>query len=156
MIWMSLKIIQKCSVTVLQNCFVKTWIMQKRVVPTPTKNLDTVFLKSYRIWYDIVQKLKRIAVHSTFFSMFFFTACQQSCGKVMFLFMFVCPQGGPQVTITHDVSDLTIQGPKPPYPRTSDMGSLPGPALPPPSNLFTWGPQPPPILTSGGHWSTYV
>ena len=33
------------------------------------------------------------------------TACQRSCGKVMFSYVSVCPQGGeiPHVTFTHDV-----------------------------------------------------
>ena len=41
------------------------------------------------------------------------TACQQSCRKVMFSVASVSPSSFPRgchVTITHDTSDLTIQG----------------------------------------------
>ena len=55
--------------------------------------------------------------------------CQQSCGKVMFSVVFVCPQGG---IITHDALEFTMQGPisTVPPPKTWDL-TIQGPRLVP-------------------------
>ena len=79
-----------------------------------------------------------------------FNAHQQSCRKVMFSVMSVCPSvhRGSHVTITHNALDLTVQdppnpGPAPPAHQTWDP-------LVPASGNQTWDTLPP-LVTSGGH-----
>ena len=52
-------------------------------------------------------------VYSMTFQVILVTACQRSSEWNVFsrLCLFVCPQGGSHVIITHDALDLTVQGP---------------------------------------------
>ena len=63
----------------------------------------------------------------TFTFYFIVTACQRSCWREMFSYVFVCPQWekGSHMTITHNAFDLTLQ--RPPLSPASPPGPGPGP-----------------------------
>ena len=92
------------------------------------------------------------------------TPRQRSCGIVMFSLLSVCSQGevggspcdyypwcigphctGPQPSL--DIRPPSLPDIRPPAPWDIICETC--------SNLFAWGPIPSPVLTSGGHWSTY-
>ena len=59
----------------------------------------------------------------------FITARQRRCGEVMFSVMTVClSTEGSYVTITHDASHLTVQGPGTSLYRYRDLAALPPPS----------------------------
>ena len=90
------------------------------------------------------------------------TSRQRSCGKAMFSVLSICPQGGFDVTINHNALASLYSPPSPSLFRTWDRtGQGPSandiwwPSLETCSNLFSSAALfPPPVLTSGGYWST--
>ena len=120
-------------------------------------NEDFRLLKSYGIWYDIVQKLKRIAVHSTIFSMFFYRPPTKLRESNFFVQVCLSTGGSPCDHSPWCIGPHYI-GPQAPLPhghQTRDPLQFWPCPCPPVKTCSLEDFNPPPVLTSGSHRSTY-